>query len=156
MNRLFGAAGVDSDSALARVLGIQPPSVAGARKRGLIPGGWIEKIALDYNVTADWLLFGRGPMHPSESTEQSPPLSIQRFRLPRNPCHRWLAHVAPSWRPNWILSARNGAILLRKTASSGKKTQNCASAWPVMKNAPLNRTWKNLIRVIALLLERKK
>lgn len=73
MNRLFGAAGVDSDSALARVLGIQPPSVAGARKRGLIPGGWIEKIALDYNVTADWLLFGRGPMHPSESTEQSPP-----------------------------------------------------------------------------------
>ena len=72
MNRLFEAAGIDSDSALARVLGIQPPSVAGARKRGLIPGGWIEKIALDYNVTADWLLFGRGPMHPGEPTVNQP------------------------------------------------------------------------------------
>ena len=73
MNRLFEAAGIDSDSALARVLGIQPPSVAGARKRGLIPGGWIEKIALDYNVTADWLLFGRGPMRPGDLTEQPTP-----------------------------------------------------------------------------------
>ena len=85
MNRLFGAAGVDSDSALARVLGIQPPSVAGARKRGLIPGGWIEKIALDYNVTADWLLFGRGPMRPGEPTEQPTPATRSAAPLTPEP-----------------------------------------------------------------------
>ena len=79
MNRLFEAAGIDSDSALARVLGIQPPSVAGARKRGLIPGGWIEKIALDYNVTADWLLFGRGPMRVGTTFASSPQGGTRRL-----------------------------------------------------------------------------
>lgn len=62
MQRLFQATGAESDTALARILGIQPPSVAGARKRRIVPGVWIEKIALDYNINADWLLFGRGEM----------------------------------------------------------------------------------------------
>ena len=63
MGRLFQAIGGGTDTKLAEVLGIKPPSIAGARKRKLIPGEWIEKIALDYKVRADWLLFGRGPMH---------------------------------------------------------------------------------------------
>lgn len=62
MQRIFQVIGSNSDSSLARALGIQPPSIAGARKRKMIPGQWIEKIALDYSVCADWLLFGRGPM----------------------------------------------------------------------------------------------
>lgn len=67
IQRLFQATGVQTDSELARVLDIQPPSVAGARKRQLLPGAWVEKIALDYGVCADWLLFGRGPMRPGEA-----------------------------------------------------------------------------------------
>lgn len=70
IQRIFEVIGSDSDSALARALGIQPPSVAGARKRKLIPGQWIEKIALDYNICADWLLFGRGPMRPEAPVQE--------------------------------------------------------------------------------------
>lgn len=62
MQRLFQATGAETDTALAKILGIQPPSVAGARKRHIVPGVWIEKIALDYNINADWLFFGRGEM----------------------------------------------------------------------------------------------
>lgn len=70
MRRILEATGTTSDSELARALGIQPPSVAGARQRKLVPMGWIEKIASDYNISADWLLFGRGPMRPADSLDQ--------------------------------------------------------------------------------------
>jgi phage repressor protein C with HTH and peptisase S24 domain len=56
--RLMEAAGTKSDSELARALGIQPQSVAAARKRQQIPGGWVEAIAERCNTSADWLLFG--------------------------------------------------------------------------------------------------
>lgn len=64
MHRIFTALNINSDSELADILGITPPSIAGARKRGLVPGLWVEKIAQDYKISADWLLFGRGPMRP--------------------------------------------------------------------------------------------
>lgn len=62
MDRIFEATGAKNDTALARVLGIRPASVAGARKRQLVPGVWIEKIARDYNINANWLFFGSGFM----------------------------------------------------------------------------------------------
>lgn len=52
----------DKDAALAKILGIKAPSVAAAKKRQQIPTGWVEKIALQYGVSADWIFFGRGPM----------------------------------------------------------------------------------------------
>jgi phage repressor protein C with HTH and peptisase S24 domain len=52
------AVGSKSDSDLARALGILPQSVAAARKRQQIPGGWVEQIAEKFNASADWLLFG--------------------------------------------------------------------------------------------------
>lgn len=58
LERIFLATGAKNDTALARILEIQPSSVAGARKRQLIPGLWIEKVARDFNVNAHWLLFG--------------------------------------------------------------------------------------------------
>lgn len=67
IERLFKATGAQTDSELARKLEIQPPSVAGARKRQLLPGSWVEKIALDYNISADWILFGCGSMHRGEA-----------------------------------------------------------------------------------------
>lgn len=69
MKRLFIAARVKSDTELAEILNIKPPSVAGARKRQTVPGDWIEKIAKSYFISADWLLFGRGSMHPAETPQ---------------------------------------------------------------------------------------
>lgn len=62
LERLKSVIDQKTDTALADALGIRPTSIAGARRRKLIPGEWIEKIALSYNVNADWLLFGRGSM----------------------------------------------------------------------------------------------
>lgn len=62
LGRLFEAAGVDSDTALGKVLGIKQQAVAAARKRGRIPTGWIEKVSSKYPVSADWLLHGFGRM----------------------------------------------------------------------------------------------
>ena len=78
MQRIFQVIGSDSDSSLARALGIQPPSVAGARKRKMIPGQWIEKIALDYNICADWLLFGRGPMRSGDVRKEEALTELRR------------------------------------------------------------------------------
>ena len=58
LQRIMQASDAKSDSDLARALGIQPPSVAAARKRQQIPGGWVEQIAEKFNASADWLLFG--------------------------------------------------------------------------------------------------
>ncbi len=52
------AAGAKTDTDLAKALGIKPPSVAAAKKRGQIPSGWVELIAENHSVSADWLLFG--------------------------------------------------------------------------------------------------
>ncbi|MCB8571314.1 helix-turn-helix domain-containing protein [Bilophila wadsworthia] len=65
--RILACTGTSTDSALARVLGILPQSVTAARKRGQIPTGWIEHIAEQLDISTDWLFFGRGPMHPSDT-----------------------------------------------------------------------------------------
>lgn len=70
--RLFEAGNFKSDSALARFLGISPSSVNGAKARELIPGNWIEKIAAEFEINANWLLFGSEPKLLNEITLQSP------------------------------------------------------------------------------------
>lgn len=67
--RIMAASNTKTDSELARALGIKPPSVAAAKKRQQIPGGWVKKIAESCDVSADWLLFGttgeRAGAHPT-------------------------------------------------------------------------------------------
>lgn len=58
--RIYEVSGVSTDTALAHILGIKPPSVAAARKRQQVPGAWIEKIAGKFRANANWLLFGEG------------------------------------------------------------------------------------------------
>lgn len=60
--RILACTGAKSDSALARILGILPQSVTAARKRGQIPTGWIENISEQFDISTDWLFFGREPM----------------------------------------------------------------------------------------------
>ncbi|WP_084559407.1 LexA family transcriptional regulator [Nitratidesulfovibrio termitidis] len=69
--RIFAATQAKGDTALANILGIKPPSVAAAKKRQQIPTGWVETIAEKFNVSADWLFFGRGPMHLGEPSGQT-------------------------------------------------------------------------------------
>ncbi len=64
--RILTCTGAKSDSALARILGILPQSVTAARKRAQIPTGWIENISEQFNISTDWLFFGREPMRPGE------------------------------------------------------------------------------------------
>ena len=61
LQRIMQAAGAKTDTELAKALGIKPPSVAAARKRAQIPSGWVEQIAEQSSVDADWLLFGENP-----------------------------------------------------------------------------------------------
>ena len=69
--RIFEASGAKGDSALANILKIKPPSVAAARKRQQIPSGWVEQIAEQFNVSADWLFFGTGPMRSGETPQSA-------------------------------------------------------------------------------------
>ena len=91
LNRIMQALNVNSDSELARKLGIKPPSVASARKRLQIPTGWIENVSVLANVSTDWLFFGRGPIHPGEeqSTGTPQPEQVQPSEMASTtPCAR--------------------------------------------------------------------
>lgn len=70
------ASGSRSDSDLARALGILPQSVAAARKRQQIPGGWVEQIAVSFQASADWLLFGTGPAQAGVNAPERPQESV--------------------------------------------------------------------------------
>lgn len=85
LQRLMQASGSRSDSDLARALGILPQSVAAARKRQQVPGGWIEQIAESFQASADWLLFGIGPMQADEKTSalrQEPACDVDMVYIP--------------------------------------------------------------------------
>lgn len=70
-NRLKEACGAANDSALARCLDITQGSIGVAKKRLKIPSGWIEQIAVKYNVSTDWLFFGIGSK-PIDKTQTAP------------------------------------------------------------------------------------
>lgn len=58
--RIMQATNSTSDAELARALGIQQPSVWGAKKNGKIPDSWIKKVSNKYMISSDWLYNG-GP-----------------------------------------------------------------------------------------------
>jgi len=60
--RILKAAGARNDSDLARALGITPQSVKGSKDKGKIPPSWITAISKKFRVSADWILYGEGPM----------------------------------------------------------------------------------------------
>ena len=63
LDRLKEGAGAKSDSDLARQLGVGQTSVSNARISGKVPDSWIRKAAEQFNLSADWLLFGAGNMY---------------------------------------------------------------------------------------------
>jgi transposase-like protein len=66
--RIHQAVGSEKPSVLARILAIDPASIAAAKKRQQIPGGWVEIIAEKCEVSSDWLYFGKGTKRAGESS----------------------------------------------------------------------------------------
>lgn len=67
--RLLQATASDSEAALAARLGLTSQSIYNAKKKGKIPPSWVFQISQTFNVSSDWLFFGRGPMHPNDLKE---------------------------------------------------------------------------------------
>jgi hypothetical protein len=61
-SRLKISVEAETDAALAKALEISQASVAAVKRKQQIPPGWIMKIATEFDISADWLLFGVGEM----------------------------------------------------------------------------------------------
>jgi len=61
LSRLKEAAGVKSDTALAKVLGVKQSSISSAKNRRQIPTHWVFQISENFLYSADWLFFGIPP-----------------------------------------------------------------------------------------------
>lgn len=72
LDRLKIAAGVTSDQELAQKLGISKQAIADAKSRNTVPTSWIPKASQLFDVTTDWLFFGRAPMRPTEAPTAPP------------------------------------------------------------------------------------
>ena len=57
--RLILASRSKTDAALAQAIGVTPQSVSDARKKNKVPPAWAIAIADKYQISLDWLLFGR-------------------------------------------------------------------------------------------------
>lgn len=75
IDRLFQATDAKNDSELSRFLGLSPAAVYKAKQSGKIPPGWITKVAERFEVSADWLLFGKGAMRGIAENMQSVPIA---------------------------------------------------------------------------------
>lgn len=70
MARIRQALNLDSDSKLAKVLGLSQKAVSSARTRQQLPSSWIVQIADRFGISADWILFGEGPMKRGEESRK--------------------------------------------------------------------------------------
>ena len=61
-DRIKTALRAKSETQAANLLGIAQPSITKARNRERVPPGWIETLARERGISADWLLFGEGSM----------------------------------------------------------------------------------------------
>lgn len=67
LSRLMQAANITKEAELARILKINQSSIAAARKRQQLPPGWVETIAEEFRVSANWLFFSQGNMRLDEA-----------------------------------------------------------------------------------------
>ncbi|WP_321402628.1 helix-turn-helix domain-containing protein [Maridesulfovibrio sp.] len=73
LERLKLATNAKSDSELARFMGLRQSAMSSAKSRGQIPASWLVNIAINCNISADWLLTGDGAMHRGEALLRSRP-----------------------------------------------------------------------------------
>jgi len=61
--RLKTSTNTKGDTEFARAIGLSQSAVSNAKTRGSIPPVWIETVAKQFNISANWLFFGEGSMH---------------------------------------------------------------------------------------------
>ena len=69
LDRLMIASGSKTFVELADILKLSKQAVAKSKATG-VPPSWIPRAATLFNVTTDWLFFGREPMRPSSTSSQ--------------------------------------------------------------------------------------
>lgn len=73
LDRMKQVVGVESDTALAKALGLRQSSISSAKARKQVPPTWAVQVAADYGVSLDWLMFGVEDKATKYETEQSLP-----------------------------------------------------------------------------------
>jgi phage repressor protein C with HTH and peptisase S24 domain len=71
LGRLKNVSSARSEKHLAEILGVRGQAVTSARKRGEIPTGWIIKIGHQFDISLDWIVYGKGPMRRGEERPRS-------------------------------------------------------------------------------------
>lgn len=67
LSRLKKASDSTTDTELSKKMGLSKQAIADAKSKDSVPASWIPKSAKLFNVTTDWLFFGRGPMRPNDT-----------------------------------------------------------------------------------------
>ena len=73
--RMLFAAGVRTQTELARILDMKQASISEAKKRGSIPAEWCMRLYDACGVSFDWQRFGVGPVYDAAKLKE-----IERFR----------------------------------------------------------------------------
>ncbi len=82
LDRLLQGTGLNKDAQLAELLGVTPQAVSQARRKGKVPEHWIMRLAVEYNLSLDWLFFGGAPAGPEFADPARP---VTRLPLPGMP-----------------------------------------------------------------------
>jgi len=83
LQRVYEAAGIDSQTDLARVLGVNRSAVTQARKKGAIPDRWLLQLFRSYGLNPEWLETGNGSIflgtkpRPATEYEKIPKVSAR-------------------------------------------------------------------------------
>jgi len=62
LGRMKLAVGVKSDTAFAKAMGFSQSSISGAKERQSIPPAWAIQLAERFDISVDWIWFGKGRM----------------------------------------------------------------------------------------------
>ena len=73
--RMLFAAGVRTQTELARILDMKQASISEAKKRGSIPAEWCMRLYDACGVSFDWQRFGIGPVYDAAKLKE-----IEKFR----------------------------------------------------------------------------
>lgn len=64
LGRMKLAVGAKSDTAFAKAMGFSQSSISGAKERQSIPPAWAIQLAERFDISVDWIWFGKGRMKP--------------------------------------------------------------------------------------------
>lgn len=85
-DRLKIASSAATDAELAVTLKLTKQSIAQARAKKVVPASWVPKAAELFNVSTDWLFFGRGPMRPDCASHAQESIATPEAGVPCARC----------------------------------------------------------------------